>query len=225
MKKSELLSRYTVFVIGLFLLSAGVSLIIRSSLGTTPISSVNYVMSINTPLTLGAWTFIINVLLIVGQFLILGSHRSRRDTVEILLQIPFSFLFGAFIDLNMWLTSSLHPSGYMMAIGILMAGCIVQAVGVVFEIKPKVAMMSAEAFVMYASRRWGKPFGKLKVAFDLSLVTSAVLISLLLSHRIDGIREGSLIAASITGFIVTFLARYIITRRNLRRLLSPLSTR
>lgn len=223
MKKSELMSRYAVFVIGLFLLSAGVSLIIRSSLGTTPISSVNYVMSVNTPLTLGTWTFIINVLLIVGQFLILGSRRSRRDTVEILLQIPFSFLFGAFIDLNMWLTSSLNPSGYMMAIGILMAGCLVQAVGVVFEIKPKVAMMSAEAFVMYASRRWGKPFGKLKVAFDLSLVTSAVLISLLLSHRIEGIREGSLIAASITGFIVTFLARHILTRRNLHRLLSPLT--
>lgn len=225
MKKRELISRYAIFVIGLFLLSAGVSLIIRSTLGTTPISSVNYVMSVNTPLTLGAWTFIINILLIIGQFIILGSGRTRRDTVEILLQIPFSFLFGAFIDLNMWLTSSLHPSGYMAAIGILIAGCIVQSLGVVFEIKPKVAMMSAEAFVMYASRRWGKPFGKLKVAFDLSLVTSAVLISLLLSHRIDGIREGSLIAASVTGFIVTFLGRHIITRRNLNRLRSALPTR
>ncbi|MDE6755869.1 MAG: hypothetical protein K2J66_01865 [Muribaculaceae bacterium] len=219
MKNNCLLTRYAIFVIGLFFLSAGVALIVRSSLGTTPISSVNYVVSINTPLTLGICTFIINMLLIAGQFLILGSRRSRRDTIEILLQIPFSFLFGAFIDLNMWLTSSLHPSGYMMAIGILLVGCLVQSIGVVFEIKPKVAMMSAEAFVMYASRRWQKPFGKLKVAFDISLVTSAVLLSLLLSHRIEGIREGSIIAASLTGFIVTFLARHIITRHNLNRIL------
>lgn len=219
MKNNGLLTRYAIFVIGLFFLSAGVALIVRSSLGTTPISSVNYVVSINTPLTLGICTFIINMLLIAGQFLILGSRRSRRDTIEILLQIPFSFLFGAFIDLNMWLTSSLHPSGYMMAIGILLIGCLVQSIGVVFEIKPKVAMMSAEAFVMYASRRWQKPFGKLKVAFDISLVTSAVLLSLLLSHRIEGIREGSIIAASLTGFIVTFLARHIITRHNLNRIL------
>lgn len=219
MKNNGLLTRYAIFVIGLFFLSAGVALIVRSSLGTTPISSVNYVVSINTPLTLGICTFIINMLLIAGQFLILGSRRSRRDTIEILLQIPFSFLFGAFIDLNMWLTSSLHPSGYMMAIGILLVGCLVQSIGVVFEIKPKVAMMSAEAFVMYASRRWQKPFGKLKVAFDISLVTSAVLLSLLLSHRIEGIREGSIIAASLTGFIVTFLARHIITRHNLNRIL------
>ena len=219
MKNNGLLTRYAIFVIGLFFLSAGVALIVRSSLGTTPISSVNYVVSLNTPLTLGICTFIINMLLITGQFLILGSRRSRRDTIEILLQIPFSFLFGAFIDLNMWLTSSLHPSGYMMAIGILLVGCLVQSIGVVFEIKPKVAMMSAEAFVMYASRRWQKPFGKLKVAFDISLVTSAVLLSLLLSHRIEGIREGSIIAASLTGFIVTFLARHIITRHNLNRIL------
>ena len=219
MKNNGLFTRYAILVIGLFFLSAGVALIVRSSLGTTPISSVNYVVSINTPLTLGICTFIINMLLIAGQFLILGSRRSRRDTIEILLQIPFSFLFGAFIDLNMWLTSSLHPSGYMMAIGILLVGCLVQSIGVVFEIKPKVAMMSAEAFVMYASRRWQKPFGKLKVAFDISLVTSAVLLSLLLSHRIEGIREGSIIAASLTGFIVTFLARHIITRHNLNRIL------
>lgn len=219
MKNNDLLTRYAIFVIGLFFLSAGVALIVRSSLGTTPISSVNYVVSINTPLTLGICTFIINMLLIAGQFLILGSRRSRRDTIEILLQIPFSFLFGAFIDLNMWLTSSLYPSGYMMAIGILLVGCLVQSIGVVFEIKPKVAMMSAEAFVMYASQRWQKPFGKLKVAFDISLVTSAVLLSLLLSSRIEGIREGSIIAASLTGFIVTFLARHIITRHNLNRIL------
>lgn len=218
MRNSNLIARYAIFVAGLYFLAVGVSMIVRSSLGTTPISSVNYVMSMNTPLTLGTWTFIINILLIIGQFAILGSHRTRRDTIEILLQIPFSFLFAAFIDFNMWLTSSLHPSSYMMAIGILLTGCIIQSIGVVFEIKPKVAMMSAEAFVMYASRRWGKPFGKLKVAFDITLVTSAVLISLLLSNRIEGIREGSLIAASITGFIVTFLARYIITRGNLNRL-------
>lgn len=218
MRISNLIARYAIFVVGLYFLATGIVLIVRSTLGTTPISSVNYVMSLNTPLTLGTWTFIINILLIIGQFFILGSRRTRRDTVEILLQIPFSFLFGAFIDLNLWLTASFHPSSYMMAIGILMTGCLVQSIGVVFEIKPKVVMMSAEAFVMYASRRWGKPFGKLKVAFDITLVSSAALISLLLSHRIDGIREGSLIAAAITGFIVTFLGRYIITRSNLNRL-------
>ncbi len=102
--------RYLMFVFGLYFLSAGVVLIVRSALGTTPISSVNYVMSLNSPLSLGVCTFLINMLLIVGQFWLIRERRSRQDTVEILLQIPFSFLFAAFIDLNMALTRGLVPA-------------------------------------------------------------------------------------------------------------------
>ena len=74
----------------------------------------------------------------------------------------------------------------------------VQSIGVVLELKPRVAMMSAEAFVKYASRHYNKEFGKFKVYFDITLVTLAVILSLLLTQGIQGVREGSLIAACIT---------------------------
>lgn len=45
-----ILKKYLVFVIGLYFLAAGIVLIIHSALGTTPISSVNYVLSLNSPL-------------------------------------------------------------------------------------------------------------------------------------------------------------------------------
>ena len=146
----ELLKKYSVFILGLYFLAVGIVLIVRSALGTTPISSVNYVLSLNTPLSLGTWTFIVNVLLILGQFWLIRKDRSRQDTIEILLQIPFSCIFSAFIDFNMALTSNLHPSGYGMSMALLLTGCLIQSIGVVLEIKPKVAMMSAEAFVKYA---------------------------------------------------------------------------
>ena len=203
--------RYLVFVAGLYFLAAGVVLIVRSALGTTPISSVNYVMSLNTPLTLGTCTFIINMLLIVGQFWLVRGRGSRQDTVEILLQIPFSFIFSAFIDLNMLLAADIRPSNYAMSIALLLVGCLVQSVGVVLELKPRVAMMSAEAFVKYASSRYRREFGRTKVCFDVTLVTLAV-----------GVREGSLIAAGLTGYIVTFLNHKIMTRKNLYRLIPVL---
>lgn len=141
----------------------------------------------------------------------------KKDVVEILLQIPFSFIFSFFIDLNMSLASRLNPTGYAISLAVLLAGCLIQSIGVVLELKPKVAMMSAEAFVKYAAQRYDKEFGKFKVEFDITLVTSAVLLSLILSSRIEGVREGSIIAAGITGFIVSFLNNKIITRNNLRR--------
>lgn len=212
--------RYLMFVFGLYFLSAGVVLIVRSALGTTPISSVNYVMSLNSPLSLGICTFLINMLLIVGQFWLIRERRSRQDTVEILLQIPFSFLFAAFIDLNMALTRGLVPDNYAMSLLLLLVGCVVQAVGVVLEIKPRVAMMSAEAFVKYASQRYNMEFGKVKVRFDVTLVLMAVILSLIFTRYVEGVREGSVIAACMTGYIVSFLNNKIMTRRMLNRLLS-----
>ena len=196
--------RYLVFVAGLYFLAAGVVLIVRSALGTTPISSVNYVMSLNTPLTLGTCTFIINMLLIVGQFWLVRGRGS---------------IFSAFIDLNMLLAADIRPSNYAMSIALLLVGCLVQSVGVVLELKPRVAMMSAEAFVKYASSRYRREFGRTKVCFDVTLVTLAVLLSLAFTQTIEGVREGSLIAAGLTGYIVTFLNHKIMTRKNLYRLI------
>lgn len=133
----KLAVNYLIFIVGLCFLAAGIVLILRSSLGTTPISSVNYVLSLHTPLTLGAWTFLVNLLLIAGQFWFVRDRMTRRRTVEILLQLPFSFLFGFFIDLNMALTGGLQPQSYFMAIVFLLCGCLIQSVGVVLEIKPR----------------------------------------------------------------------------------------
>ncbi len=65
--KKDLFVRYLVFIFGLYLLAWGVVLIVRSALGTTPISCVNYVASMHTPLSLGTCTFIINMILIGVQ--------------------------------------------------------------------------------------------------------------------------------------------------------------
>lgn len=138
MKERGWAVRYALFVAGLYFLSAGIVLIVRSALGTTPISSVNYVLSLHSPLSLGTWTFIANLVLIAGQFWLIRRQASRKDTVEILLQVPFSFVFAAFIDLNMALTDGVRPSGYAASLALLLAGCVVQAVGVVLEIKPGV---------------------------------------------------------------------------------------
>lgn len=222
MGMKDVCKRYLVFIIGLYFLAAGIVLIIRSALGTTPISSVNYVLSLNSPLSLGTCTFLINMVLILGQFWLIRKDKTRQDIIEILLQLPFSFIFSAFIDFNMTITNSLHPESYGMSIALLLTGCMVQSIGVVLELKPKVAMMSAEAFVKYASRRYNKEFGKFKVYFDVTLVTFAVLLSLLLSQCIEGVREGSLIAACITGYIVSFLNQKIMTRKTLYKLLPVL---
>ena len=88
------LKRYIIFLIGLFINSLGVSLITKAALGTSPISSIPYVLSLIFPFTLGQFTIYFSVLLVVLQLLILR----RKFKVEHLLQIPISIAFGYFIE-------------------------------------------------------------------------------------------------------------------------------
>ena len=45
-------------------------------------------------------------------------------------------------------------------------------------------------------------FGKLKVAFDVTLVICGLLFSFILFHRLNGIREGTVLAALLVGTLV-----------------------
>lgn len=46
MTKRDLLKKYLLFLIGLFISSFGVSFITKAELGTSPISSIPYVLSV-----------------------------------------------------------------------------------------------------------------------------------------------------------------------------------
>lgn len=63
MKKNDLYRRYFIFTIALFVSALGVSIITRSYLGTSPISSIPYVLSLNTTLSMGTYIFILNMAL------------------------------------------------------------------------------------------------------------------------------------------------------------------
>lgn len=110
--------RYLLFLVGLFINAVGVSLITKASLGTSPISSIPYVLSLHFPLTLGNFTIIFSVLLILLQLLILRKNFRIED----ILQIPVSVVFGYFIDLTMYLLFWVEPQGYAVKLVALVAG-------------------------------------------------------------------------------------------------------
>lgn len=135
--------------------------------------------------------------LIVGQVIF-----QKKDFQKIqLLQIPISVIFGYFIDLTMSLLSFLNPTTYTLKVLFLLIGCAILALGVSIEVIANVVMLSGEAFVKAISLKFNKEFGTTKVSFDVTLVVAAIIISSLLFRKIAGVREGTIIAALIVGFI------------------------
>lgn len=201
----EKLKRYTIFIIGLFINSLGVSLVTKANLGTSPISSIPYVLSLNFTFTLGNFTIFFSILLIVLQLFILR----RNFKVEHLLQIPISIVFGYFIDFTMILLNKLNPDFYGMKLLILLLGCLVLGFGVYLEVVANVAMLPGESFVRAVSSTWGFGFGKTKIVFDVSMSILAALLSFLLAETLLGVREGTIIAALLVGFIAHSFSRLL----------------
>ena len=199
----EKLKRYLIFLVGLFVNSLGVSLITKANLGTSPISSIPYVLSLNFPFTLGNFTIFFSIFLIALQLIILRKNFK----LEHILQIPVSIIFGYFIDLTMILFSWVNPEAYIMKIVYLLIGCLILGVGVYMEVLADVAMLPGESFVRAIVLTWKTNFGTTKICFDVSMSVIAAVLSFVFAGRLDGVREGTVIAALLVGFIARLIGK------------------
>lgn len=194
--------RIGVMLLGLFISGVAVAVTKRGNLGVSPVSSVANILSLRfTALSFGTWLFIWNCILILGQFLIL-----RKDfRLFQLLQIPLSFLFGWFTDIGMMLAAYLPNELYAHRILWVLLGTVILGFGIAMTVIADVIMNSGEAFVKAIADTTGKQFGSVKVVFDVCSVLLSIVLSLLLfSFRIEGTREGTVIAALLTGHAVRF---------------------
>jgi uncharacterized membrane protein YczE len=199
----EKLKRYIIFIIGLYINSLGVSMVTKASLGTSPISSIPYVLSLKFPLTLGNFTIIFSILLILLQLLILRKNFK----LEHVLQIPVSIAFGYFIDLSMNLLFFVNPQNYGMKIVFLLLGCFVLGIGVYMEVLANVVMLPGESFVRAVVLTWNTDFGSSKIVFDVSMTVIAAVLSFVFFGKLQGVREGTIVAALLVGYIARRLGR------------------
>lgn len=204
-----LFRRYLLFCVALFVNALGIAFITRAALGTSPITSVTYVLSMFTPFTIGEWTIMLNILFVVLEPFMMTRQDLKEDLRMFLLQIPISFCFGIFIDICMhYILFWLNPATYPSMIIALLIGCVILAVGIALEVKANAAMMAGEYFVKVITRRFRGEFGYIKLGFDVTLVAIACLLSLIFMSGIYGVREGTVIAALIVGPIVHFVSPY-----------------
>lgn len=205
MTKAEIAKRYILFIISLFFAALGVAFTKHGELGVSPISSVANVMSYRfASVSMGTWLIIWNCVLIVGQIIILR----REFQIIQLLQVPLSFLFGWFTDLGMWIVSSIPVNTYLLRMAMVISGIIILGFGISLAVIANVIMNSGEAFVKAISDKTGKEFGNIKILFDISCVTLALILSLIFfDFTIVGAREGTIISALFTGVVVKFFSK------------------
>lgn len=203
--KTELIKRYIFLLVGLFVNGLGVSFITKAGLGTSPITSIPYTLSLGFTPTVGMFTLVFNIFLVILQVILLRHNFQLQN----LLQLPIIALFSFFIDLTMSLLGFMQPETYAMKVVSLIVGCLILGFGVFIEMVANVAMLPGEATVRAVSDVFSTDFGKTKIAFDSSMTVIAAILSFIMFRHLDGVREGTIVAAILVGFIARLFKKYI----------------
>lgn len=194
--------RALIFFFGLLMLSTGISVITHAGLGTGTISSVALVLSKALPLSMGFFVFLTNVFFFVLQTAVDPS----RFLVKLVKQIPICFVFGLFFDAAYALTSFVAPAAYLEQLATVFIGTVFNGMGIAGMVFARLAILPPEGLVISIIRRWGGSFGNLRTGIDVFLVIAATSLSCLLLGSIEGVREGTLVAAVCGGqFAKVFL--------------------
>lgn len=200
MNKNHVIERYILFLIGLFIASMGVALSTKAGLGTSPVASVPYSVSLMSDiLTFGGWLNVLSLIQITVQVILL---RSKCNPVEIIIQTVLAFVYGYLTNFSCYLIRGVTINTYVGQFVCMLLSCVVLGFGIWVQYKGSVAMLPGEAMNRAISVVTGKKYENIKIFFDVMYIFISVLIGIMFLGGLKGVREGSIIAAILVGNVI-----------------------
>ena len=200
MEHADLLRRYALFIAGLFIAALGVAFSTKAGLGTSPVASVPYTVSLMSGLlTFGGWLNLLSVIQISVEVLLL---RSRCNPAEILIQTVLAFAYGYMTDCSCMLIEGLRVDSYPSQFLCMLASCFILGFGIWLQFMGRVAMLPGEAMNRAISTVTGKRYENIKIFFDVFYIVLSAVLGILFLGGLRGVREGSIIAAVLIGNII-----------------------
>lgn len=199
-KNDHIIRRYILFLIGLFIASLGVAFSTKAGLGTSPVASVPYSVSLMSGLlTFGDWLNLWSVIQISTQVLVL---KGKCNYVEIAIQTILAFVYGYLTNFSCSLIEGITVTGYPMQFGFMILSCFILGLGIWIQFKGGVAMLPGEAMNRAIAQVTGKKYEDIKVFFDVFYILVSAVLGFVFLGGLKGVREGSIIAAVVIGNII-----------------------
>lgn len=206
MKKStpiQFVIRIGVYCLGLLLLAFGVAVSVNSDLGVSPVNSLPYVISRIIHVQLGTCVSAVFCSYIALQVLIL---RKEFQIIN-LLQILFSTLFGYFVDFAKLVIGDFALPGYPGRLVMLAVSIVFIALGILLYLEAELVPMPMEGLTAAIAKKLGKPFSTMKTIVDCVAVGTGIVLCFVFLGGLNGIREGTVITAVVTGKIIAWLRK------------------
>ncbi len=189
--------RIPMYFVGLFIMTIGIALSVKSNLGVSPVSSIPYTMTCVWGIEMGKATIIFHAALVLIQILIL---RKRFRPLN-LLQVVVGIVFGYFTTFCNYLATYLPSTDNMvMRIVLMLVSTVFIAVGIFFYLPADLIPLAGEGVMQAVSDVTKIEFSKVKIGFDCSMVVISVITCLICIHSLGSVGVGTVIAAFLVGY-------------------------
>lgn len=203
--------RFLVYIVGLFIMTLGISLSVKSNLGVSPVSSIPYTITCITGLEMGKATILFHIVLVVMQILILRKAFQMKN----LLQVVVGVIFGYFTTFSNYLFSFLPTAEHMTVRLLMMLGSTVLiAVGIFFYLPADIVPLAGEGAMKAVSDTTHIAFNKVKVGFDISMVVISLISCLVALGTLGSVGVGTIIAAVLVGSVLGVITKWFGEKRD-----------
>lgn len=190
------------YIFGLFLITLGVAFSIKSGLGSTPVASIPYALSLILNMDLGLTTFMFQVFLVILQLMLLR----RKFKAKHFFQVIVSVIFGFLTSFSMALIGFVPPANNLIvALAMSAVSIVLIALGIFFYVPTNIVPISVEGATQTLAIVLNKPFPRMKVYFDVTVVLSSLILSLLFLGNFGSVGIGTVLGALFIGSTVKLI--------------------
>ncbi|MCD8327295.1 MAG: DUF6198 family protein [Lachnospiraceae bacterium] len=177
----------------------GISISVKSNLGVSPVSSIPYTITCVFGMEMGNATILFHACLVLLQIALLRKDFKMAN----LLQIAAGIVFGKFTTLCNYLVGLLPPVENMgLRIIMILISAVLIAVGIFFYLPANIMPLAGEGAMQAVSKITNIEFSKVKICFDLSMVSISLIVCLIAIHSLGSVGIGTVMAAFLVGFIL-----------------------
>lgn len=193
------------YLFGLFLMTLGIGFSIKSNLGSTPVSSIPYTLTVIWGIEIGQATILFHVFLVAVEVMLLRSAFKPKH----FLQVFVGILFGYFTSFSVYLTGLLpDPANIFVSLGLIVLSVFLVAVGLFFYVPTNIVPLSVEGVTQAIAIVSNRPFPRIKVYFDVTIVASSFILCYIFLGVIGGsVGIGTIIAAIFVGITLKYIQK------------------
>lgn len=184
------------YLIGLNVLVLGITLNTRSLLGVSAFTTLPYALKEMTSISFGVANIILYMVLVAVQLLI-----ERKMKLDILLEVPFSFIMGYILDLYQIIIPA-SPESLGLRIAILLAGNVCTAFGIYTMVQSHLVLAPVDGVILSISNHYNKAYSLCKNCFDITMIILTIILCLVTRSPLYGIGVGTIFSALCVGRII-----------------------